>query len=118
MVFGMGDMWVRFPADGVFDSYGEEESWLWTRVDPQTNEVMEPFPFDDEGLQFVSPEALWSVGYDEKTNVRVTRFDPTTLEAVVQSEPIRSYYTSATLDPASGTVWVSAVSTIVRIDIA
>jgi hypothetical protein len=66
----------------------------------------------------VTPDALWSVGYDEQENVRVTRFDPETLQVVARSEPIRSYFTDAALDAASGTVWVSAVHSIVRVDIA
>ncbi len=43
-------------------------------------------------------------------NVRVTRFDPDTLDVEARSEPLRSYYHDAELDPASGTVWVSAFS--------
>jgi hypothetical protein len=73
---------------------------------------------DDSGLRLVTPDALWSVGYDEEENVRVTRFDPESLQLVTRSTPIRSYFTDAVLDPASGTVWVSAVHSVVRVDIA
>jgi len=116
MVMGSGEVWVRFPADGVFDQSGER--WLWTRVNVGTNEASEPFEFDDQGLRLVTPDALWSVGYDERENVRVTRFDPETLGVEARSEPIRSYFHDAVLDPASGTVWISAVWSLVRVDIA
>lgn len=115
MVMGADEVWVRFMADGVFDTSGERR--LWTRVSVRTNEPSEPFEFEDDGLELVTPEALWSVGYDEQENVRVTRFDPETLEVGARSEPIRSYYHDAVLDPASGTVWVSAIWNVVRVDI-
>jgi DNA-binding beta-propeller fold protein YncE len=124
MVMGASDVWVRFPADGVFDAVyaGERgERWLWTRVNVETNVASEPFEFVDSGLQLVTPHALWSVGYaeyDEQENVRVTRFDPETLEVAARSEPIAPVFTGAVIDPASGTVWVSTVSSIVRLDIA
>jgi hypothetical protein len=73
---------------------------------------------DTAGLRIVTPEALWSVDYDEDENVRVTRFDPATLAVEARSAPIRSYFHDAVLDPASASVWVSAVHTIVRVDIA
>jgi hypothetical protein len=116
MVMGTDEVWVRFPADGVFD--GPSERWLWTRVDVRTNEPSQPFEFEDDGLKIVTPEALWSVGYDDQENVRVTRFDPETLEVAARSEPIRSYFTDTALDPISGTVWVPAVHSVVRVDIA
>jgi hypothetical protein len=115
MVMGTGEVWVRSPADGVFDQ--SVERWLWTRVDFWTNEASEPFEFEDQGLRLVSPDALWSVGYDERENVRVTRFDPESLEVEARSEPIRSLFHDAVLDPASGTVWISAVWSLVRVDI-
>lgn len=119
MVVAADAVWVRFPADGAFDGTykgGQDERWLWTRVDVATNEPSEPFPFEDNGLQLVTPDALWSVGYDEHEYVRVTRFDPNTLAVTERSEPIKSYFHDAALDPVSGTVWVSAISNIVRID--
>jgi hypothetical protein len=94
-----------------------DERWLWARVDVFTNEPAEPFEFNDAGLRLVTADALWSVGYDEQENVRVTRFDPETLEVVARSEPIRSYFTDAVLDAASGTVWVSAIYNVVRVDL-
>lgn len=115
MVMGTDEVWVRFPADGAFDRSGER--WLWTRVDVRTNEPSEPFEFEDHGLRLVTPDALWSVGYDEHELVRVTRFDPETLEVEARSEPIRSYFHDAVIDSASGTVWVSAVWSVVRVDI-
>jgi hypothetical protein len=86
-------------------------------VDVLTNEPSEPFEFDNAGLRLVTADALWSVGYDEQENVRVTRFDPQTLQVVARSKPIRSYFTDAALDTASGTVWVSAIHSVVRVDI-
>ena len=50
---------------------------------------------DDSGLRLVTPDALWSVGYDEEENVRVTRFDPESLQLVTRSKPIRSCFTDA-----------------------
>jgi hypothetical protein len=116
MVVGADEVWVKFPADGVFDETAER--WVWTRLNVQTNVASEPFAFEDDGLQLVSPEALWSVGYDEDENVRVTRFDPGSLRVEARSEPIRSYFTDAVLDPNSGTIWIAAVRSIIRLDIA
>lgn len=115
MVIGPDAVWVRSPADGAFDENGEQ--WVWTTVDLSTNDPGEPFAFDDDGLRLVSPQALWSVGYDDQLDVRVTRFDPDSLEVEARSEPIRSYYHDAALDPVSGTVWIAAVRSLVRIDI-
>lgn len=115
MVMGAGEAWVRFVADGVFDTSGER--WLWTRVDARTNEPSQPFEFGDDALRLVTAEALWSVGYDEEEHVRVSRIDPETLEVEVRSEPIRSLFHDAVIDPVSGTVWVSAVWNLVRVDI-
>jgi DNA-binding beta-propeller fold protein YncE len=116
MVVAEDAVWVRFPADGVFDE--TDERWLWTKVDIGTNEPSEPFVLDTAGLKIVTPAALWSVDYDEQENVRVTRFDSTTLAVAARSAPIRSYFHDAVLDPTSGSVWVSAVHTIVRVDIS
>jgi TolB protein len=115
MVVTEDAVWVRFPADAVFDETNER--WLWTKVDVATNEPSQPFALDTAGLKIVTPEALWSVDYDEQENVRVTRFDPQTLAVQARSAPIRSLFHDAVLDPASASVWVSAVHTIVRVDI-
>ena len=53
MVMGADEVWVRFIADGVFDTYGERR--LWTRVDVRTNEPSEPFEFEADGLKIVTP---------------------------------------------------------------
>jgi hypothetical protein len=82
-----------------------------------TNEPSAPFAFEDDGLRLAAPDALWSVGYDDQEHVRVTRFDPETFEVEARSEPIRSLFTDAVLDPASRTVWVSTVWSVVRLDI-
>jgi hypothetical protein len=115
MVMGTGEAWVRFMADGVFDTYGERR--LWTRVDVRTNEPSQPFELETDGLKIATPDALWSVDYDEQQNVRVYRVDPQTLEVEARSDPIRSLFTDAVLDPASRTVWVSVVHSVVRLDI-
>lgn len=115
MVMGDEEVWVRFVADGVFDTYGEPV--LWTRVDARTNEPSEPFEFGDDALRLVTPEALWSVGYDEQEHVRVSRIDPETLEVEARSEPIRTLFHDAVIDPVSGTVWVSAVWNLVRVNL-
>jgi hypothetical protein len=112
---GTGEVWVRFMADGVFDTYGERR--LWTRVDVRTNEPSQPFELETDGLKIATPDALWSVDYDEQQNVRVYRVDPQTLEVEARSDPIRSLFTDAVLDPASRTVWVSVVHSVVRLDI-
>lgn len=115
MVMGSDEVWVRFIADGVFDTYGERR--LWTRVDVATNEPSQPFELEADGLKIVSPDALWSVDYDEQQHVRVSRLDPETLEVEKRSEPIRSLFTDAIVDPASRTVWVSAIYSVIRLDI-
>jgi DNA-binding beta-propeller fold protein YncE len=115
MVMGVNEVWVRFIADGVFDT--SDERLLWTRVDATTNEPSAPFEFGDNGLRLVTSEALWSVGSNDQEHVRVSRFDPESLELEASSEPIRSYYHDAVIDPTSGTVWVSAVWNLVRVDI-
>ena len=113
-------MWVRFPADGLVDSPGE--SWLWTRVDATTNEPSPPFAFDEsdpgDGLHLVTPEALWAVGYDELGDVRVTSYDPATLEVVARSTPIHPDLHGAAVDVATRTVWITTGERIVRLDIA
>ncbi|MEX2274437.1 MAG: hypothetical protein WEA10_02575 [Actinomycetota bacterium] len=115
MAAGDGEIWVEFPADGVFDSY--DERWRWAKVDVDNNQPSEPFTFDSRGLEIVSPDALWSVGYDENDYVRITRFDPDLLTKEAESAPIRSYYHDAIADPSSGSVWVSTQEGVVRVDI-
>jgi hypothetical protein len=115
MVMGDGEVWVRFMADGVFDTYGERR--LWTRVDVRTNESSQPFELGTDGLKIATPDALWSVYYDEQQNVRVYRVDPQTLEVDARSDPIRSLFTDSVFDAASRTVWVSAIDSVVRLDI-
>lgn len=119
MAVGTDEVWVRFPADGVLDS--PSESWLWTRVDASTNEPSPPFAFDEvdpaDGLRLVASGALWAVGYDEQGDVRVTSFDPTTLQVVAQSEAIGANLNGATVDAATRTVWIATGRTIVRLDI-
>jgi hypothetical protein len=124
IVVAADEVWVRFPADGVFDARYEGqrgELWLWTRVSAETNEPSDAFEFADSGLQLVTPQALWSIGnaqYDEQQNVRVTRFDPETLDVVANSEAIAPVFTGAVIDPASETVWITTVTDIVRVDIS
>jgi hypothetical protein len=118
MVIAGDEVWVRYPADGVFDE--RRERWLYTRVDAATNEPSEPFELPVGGLQLVTREALWSIDYDYGGNgyVRMFRLDPETFRVEAQSEPIRSLMSHAVIDPWSRTAWVSAVRTIVRIDIS
>ena len=111
-------IWVRSPQDDVFNQAGE--TWVWRRVDAVTNEVSAPFRFpsrEDGGLQHVSDTALWAVGYDSQDWVRVTRFDPGTLEVVARSDAIRSLFTDGLFDRANGTVWITTLDRIVRVDI-
>lgn len=114
MATGSEEVWVRSVADGVSDRSGEPIHW--TRVDARSNEASAPLAFDGL-LEYVSPEALWGVGYAEHEYVRVTRYDPETLEIEARSEPVRSHYHDAKIDPSSGTVWISAMESIVRMDI-
>ena len=116
MVVAQDAVWARSPVDGLFD--GSDERWHWVLVDFETNGVSDPLRFDDPGLELVTADALWSVGYDEEQRVRVTRSDPGTLEEEARSTPVGSLFHDAGLDPATGTLWVSAISDIVRVDIA
>ncbi len=116
MAVGDDAVWVKFPPDGVFDSYNED--WLWTKVDTATNQPSPPFKMDTAGLELVTTEALWSVDYDGSADVRVIRIDPNTHEVVSRSEPIRSYMSGAVIDPASGSVWIPTMDTITRVDIS
>lgn len=116
MAVGPDAVWVTFPADGVFNTSGER--WLWTKVDVRTNEASQPFRFQAVSLALVTPDGLWSVDYDDQEFVRVTRSDPATLAVVSRSEPVRSYFHDAVLDPTSATVWVATLNAIVRLDIA
>ncbi len=116
MVIGPDAVWVRSIADGVFDEYGEPR--VWSKVDVLTNEPSDPFRFGDDGLDLVTPEALWAVNYDDQQNVRVSRFDPQTLELESKSRPVDSSFTDAVIDPISGTVWISAFHEVVRLDIS
>ena len=121
MAVGPDEVWVRFPADGVVDD--PDDTWLWTRVDVSTNQPSPPFAFDDatvrhKGLRLVTPEALWSVGYDDQDDVRVTSFDPATLDVWARSAPIDHSFHDAVVDPATRTVWIATGEAIIRLDIA
>jgi glutamine cyclotransferase len=116
IVIGPDGVWVRSPADGVFDRSGER--WVWRIVDPVTDQPSEPFTFQDDGLRVVTADSLWSVGYDQNENVVVTRFDPDSLRPVVRSAPIRSYFTDSAVDVERGTAWIAANDRIVRVDVA
>jgi hypothetical protein len=116
MTVGPDAVWVTFPADGVFNTSGER--WLWTKVDLRNNEASRPFRFQATSLALVTAEGLWSVDYDEQEYVRVTRYDPLTLSEESRSEPVRSFFHDALLDPTSGTVWVATLHAIVRLDIS
>ena len=116
MAVGGDSVWVKFPRDGVFDS--SNETWLWTKVDASTNEPSAPFQMDTMAVQFVAPDGLWSVDYDDQNHVRVTRFDPVTHEVVARSEAIPSYFEGAVIDPSTGTAWISTFDTVTRMDIS
>lgn len=116
MVVGTQAVWVSSIADGVFDEYGEPR--VWTKVDMGTNLASDPFRFGGDGLRLVTPDALWAVDYDDQQNVRVSRFDPQTLSLESKSEPVRSSFTDAVIDPISATVWISALHEVVRLDIS
>jgi len=60
-------------------------------VDVQTDEPSASFRFEDDGLQFVTPKALWSVGYDEQENVRDSirsRHQATKFVPVAEGRPL------------------------------
>jgi sugar lactone lactonase YvrE len=116
MAVGDDAVWVKFPQDGVFDS--SDEQWLWTKVDVSTDEPSAPFRLDAGSLDLITPEALWSVDYDDADRVRVARFDPNTHELQARSDPIPSYFSGAVIDPTTGSVWISTMETITRVDIA
>jgi len=116
MVVSDDSVWVSGPRDGVNDEY--DEPWKWVVVDIATNQVAREVPLDDRGLQLVTPDALWSVDYDKNLHVRATRYEPETLEMETRSDPIESYFTDAVVDPGTRTIWVSAVESLVRMDIA
>jgi hypothetical protein len=119
MVVASDAVWVQFPADGVFDA-SPDERWLWTKVDLLTNEPSKSFAPDVRGLELVTPDALWSVGYDEsdpQQRVGVTRFNPRTFEVESRSGPIAPVFHDAVIDPATATIWVATLDGIVRLDV-
>jgi len=116
MAVGEEAVWVKFPQDGVFDS--ADEIWLWTKVDMANDEPSPPFRLDAGTLDLITPEALWSVDYDDSGHVRVTRFDPNTHEVEARSAPISSYFEGAVIDPMTGSVWISTMDSITRVDIS
>jgi hypothetical protein len=115
MVIADEGVWVTSPVDGRFDEY--EERWHTVVVDPATNDVKKDMELDGRALAVVAPDSLWFIGYDRQTNVRVWSVDPQTLELTARSEAIGSLYTDAVLDPGTRTVWISALESVVRIDI-
>jgi hypothetical protein len=120
MAVGPEEVWVRFPADGVVDS--PDDRWLWTRVDVSTDEPSPPFAFkaatvQHDALRLVTTDALWAVGYDDQDEVRVTSFDPTTLQVSTQSDAIGPIFSGAVVDADTRSVWVATGETIVHLDI-
>jgi hypothetical protein len=119
MAVGSDEVWIRFPADGVLDS--PDDRWLWKRVNVSTNEPSTPFAWaaDDagDGLSLVTPTALWAAGYDEEHDVRVTSFDPTTLQVATQSDAVGSNLNDAVVDAATRTAWIATGGSVVRLDI-
>lgn len=115
MVMAADGIWVWSPLDGLFDQ-GAGKEWRWVIVDKVTNEPSRPFIFDAP-LVLVTPGALWSAGYDENTNGRVASYDPDTLDVMSRSEPIRSLFHQAIIDPATRTAWFAAIDSVYRVDI-
>jgi hypothetical protein len=117
MEMGSDEVWVLFPTDGVVDSPGE--TWRWTRVDVSTNEPSPPFAFEVGmfGLRLVTPDALWAVEQDERGEVRVTSYDPSSLQVVSRSAPFQSPLHDAVVDASTRTVWVAAGNAVLRLDI-
>ena len=116
MAVGQDAVWVKFPEDGVFDTY--QERWLWTKVDVSNDQPSQPFRMDTSNIGLVTPDVLWAVDYDNQTDVRVSRFDPTTHQVLVRSDPIRGYYEGEAFDPSTGTVWIGTMTTVTRVDIS
>jgi len=116
MAVGEDAVWVKFPEDGVFDTY--QERWLWTTVDVSDDQPSPPFRMDTSNIGLVTPDALWAVDYDNQIDVRVSRLDPTTHQISVRSGPIHGYYEGEAFDASTGTVWIGTMDTITRVDIA
>lgn len=111
-------IWVRSPRDGLFDE-SRGEVWVWRTVDLATNEVSEPFRFPsdlDGGLEAITGDRVWAVSYDENDWPIVVGFDPSSLEEVTRSDPVRALYTDAQFDPVTGAAWLTTLDAIVRID--
>ena len=109
---------MRSPRDGPFDE-SRGEVWVWRTVDLATNEVSEPFRFPsalDGGLEAIMGDRLWAVSYDENDWPVVVGFDPSSLEEVTRSDPVRTLYTDAQFDPVTGAAWLATIDAIVRID--
>jgi hypothetical protein len=118
MVVGDGQVWINGPKGGVFDN--TDVPWEWRTVDIDTGNVSKPFQFESNGLSLIMPDRLWSVGYDATlSHIRVTSFDRRTLETITRSEAIDPpLFTDAVIDPTTRTVWISATTDVVRMDIS
>jgi hypothetical protein len=113
---GTDAVWVTSPSDGVFDSTNER--WVTLRVDPSTDEVSSPMEPVVRGIVAVTPQGIWTVDYDEQERASVTLVDPQSLQTGIEGPHIDSYFTDATFDGTSRTIWISGVRSVYRVDLA
>jgi Tol biopolymer transport system component len=118
--FGLGvgtdAVWVTAPADGLWDS--NSERWVTLRVDPLTNQVSTPMEPEVSGIVAVTADGIWTVDYDQQERAVVSLVDPKTLHLDVEGPQIPSYFTDATFDGSSRTIWISGVRSVYRVDLA
>jgi hypothetical protein len=127
-----GEVMETIPADGLNLAAGPGAVWTSCRVDPggafvarriepATSAVSDPIPLPGGyGPAGVVEGGVWFTGYDDQTRVRVFFMDRETFE-ISGSVRLRSgYYTGATYDPETATIWIAHTSeggSVVRVDL-
>jgi TolB protein len=122
-----------FPTRGLNLAAGPGAVWISCRQDPQgtfvarwidtpTSTMSGPIPLPHgAGPAAVVADGAWFTGYDAQERVRVFFMDETTFEISGMVRLQDGYYTGASFDPATGTIWIAHMSkggSAVRVDLS
>jgi Tol biopolymer transport system component len=120
------------PADGLNLAAGPGAVWVSCRQDPQgsfvaqwidpaTSVISDPIPLPHgAGPGGVVDHGAWFTGYDAQLRVRVFFIDEASHEISGMVRLQDGYYTGASFDPATNTIWIAHMSkggSAVRVDL-